>query len=80
MLLRIDEIEDIAQVRQLLRAHEYWRMKRLGVDLVIVNEHARLLRCRTFRSRSRPRYGAANRGRASAKSWRKARSTRFAPT
>lgn len=38
VLLRIDEIEDIAQVRQLLRAHEYWRMKRLGVDLVIVNE------------------------------------------
>ena len=38
--LRIDEIGDIAQVRQLLRAHEYWRMKRLGVDLVIVNEHA----------------------------------------
>jgi cyclic beta-1,2-glucan glucanotransferase len=40
VLLRIDDIEDIAQVRQLLRAHEYWRMKRLGVDLVIVNEHA----------------------------------------
>lgn len=40
VLLRIDEIDDIAQVRQLLRAHEYWRMKRLGVDLVIVNEHA----------------------------------------
>lgn len=40
VLLRIDDIDDIAQVRQLLRAHEYWRMKRLGVDLVIVNEHA----------------------------------------
>jgi cyclic beta-1,2-glucan synthetase len=40
VLLRIDDIEDIAQVRQLLRAHEYWRMKRLEVDLVIVNEHA----------------------------------------
>ncbi len=39
VLLRIDEMEDIAQVRQLLRAHEYWRMKRLGVDLVIMNEH-----------------------------------------
>ncbi|MGH6924641.1 MAG: GH36-type glycosyl hydrolase domain-containing protein [Propylenella sp.] len=38
VLLRIDEVEDIAQVRQLLRAHEYWRMKRLGVDLVILNE------------------------------------------
>jgi cyclic beta-1,2-glucan glucanotransferase len=40
VLLRIDDIADIAQVRQLLRAHEYWRMKRLDVDLVIVNEHA----------------------------------------
>ncbi|MCB1714480.1 MAG: glycosyl transferase [Candidatus Competibacteraceae bacterium] len=40
VLLRIDNIEDIPQVRQLLRAHEYWRMKRLAVDLVIVNEHA----------------------------------------
>ncbi len=40
VLLRIDDIEDIAQVRQLLRAHEYWRMKRLAVDLVIVNERA----------------------------------------
>ncbi|WP_187774743.1 GH36-type glycosyl hydrolase domain-containing protein [Billgrantia pellis] len=40
VLLRIDSIEDMAQVRQLLRAHDYWRMKRLGVDLVIVNERA----------------------------------------
>ena len=27
-------------VRQLLRAHEYWRMKQLAVDLVILNERA----------------------------------------
>lgn len=40
VLLCIDDIEDIVQVRQLLRAHEYWRMKRLAVDLVIINEHA----------------------------------------
>lgn len=40
MLLRIDDIEDLAQVRELLLAHEYLRMKRLAVDLVIVNEHA----------------------------------------
>ncbi|MBI1291461.1 glycosyl transferase [bacterium] len=38
VLLRISEMEDVPQVRQLLRAHEYWRMKQLGVDLVIVNE------------------------------------------
>jgi cyclic beta-1,2-glucan synthetase len=40
VLLRIDDLEDMDQVRQLLRAHEYWRIKRIGVDLVIVNEHA----------------------------------------
>lgn len=40
VLLRIDDVEDMAQVRQLLRAHEYWRMKRLAVDLVIVNQRA----------------------------------------
>ena len=40
VLLRIDDAEDLSQVRQLLRAHEYWRMKRLAVDLVILNEHA----------------------------------------
>jgi cyclic beta-1,2-glucan synthetase len=40
VLVRIDDIEDMPQVRQLLRAHEYWRMKRLAVDLVIVNERA----------------------------------------
>jgi len=40
VLLRIDDVQDIAQVRQLLRAHEYWRMKQLGVDLVIINERA----------------------------------------
>ena len=38
VLCRIDAIEDIDQVRQLLQAHEYWRMKRLGADLIIVNE------------------------------------------
>ncbi len=40
VLVRIDEPDDIGIVRQLLRAHEYWRMKRLAVDLVILNERA----------------------------------------
>jgi len=40
VLLRIDDIEDIALVRQLLRARDYWRMKHLAVDLVIINEHS----------------------------------------
>ncbi len=38
VLLRIDDPDDQDIVRQLLRAHEYWRMKGLAVDLVIVNE------------------------------------------
>ena len=38
VLVRIDNIEDLAIVRQILRAHEYWRMKQLAVDLVILNE------------------------------------------
>jgi len=38
VLVRIDDIEDLEIVRQLLRAHEYWRMKQLAVDLVILNE------------------------------------------
>ncbi len=40
VLVQIDEPEDVGIVRQLLRAHEYWRMKQLPVDLVILNEHA----------------------------------------
>jgi len=39
VVVRIDEIEDLEIVRQLLRAHEYWRLKLLDVDLVILNEH-----------------------------------------
>ena len=30
VLVRIDEAEDFEIVRQLLRAHEYWRMKQLS--------------------------------------------------
>ena len=38
VLVRIDEVEDAAVVRELLRAREYWRLKGLVVDLVILNE------------------------------------------
>ena len=38
VLLRIDDIDHIGIARQLLQAHEYWRMKQLAVDLVILNE------------------------------------------
>ena len=37
-LLRIEDTEDRAIVWQMLRAHEYWRSKRLQVDLVILND------------------------------------------
>ncbi len=65
VLLRIDDIEDIRQVRQLLRAHEYWRMKRLGVDVVIINERASsyvqdlqiAIETAVRSSQSRPRFG-----------------------
>ncbi|WP_242390502.1 GH36-type glycosyl hydrolase domain-containing protein [Pararhodospirillum photometricum] len=40
VVLTITDIADLAQVRQMLRAHEYWRIKGLAVDLVILNEHA----------------------------------------
>ena len=40
VLLRIADIEDLDIVRQLLQAHEYWRMKQFPVDLVILNERA----------------------------------------
>ena len=40
VLVRIDEIEDVEIVRQLLRAHEYWRMKQLSSDLVVINERS----------------------------------------
>ena len=36
---RIDSTEDLQIVRQLLQAHDYWRIKQLPVDLVILNEH-----------------------------------------
>ena len=40
VLVRIDEEDDRDIVREVLRAHEYWRLKGLAVDLVILNEKA----------------------------------------
>ncbi|MBB4198233.1 glycosyl transferase [Rhodoblastus sphagnicola] len=39
VLLRIAEIENLSAAREILQAHQYWRMKMLAVDLVILNEH-----------------------------------------
>lgn len=38
VLLRIDDPEQIEQVRQMIQAHAYWRLKGLAVDLVILNQ------------------------------------------
>ncbi|MCL2899361.1 GH36-type glycosyl hydrolase domain-containing protein [Brenneria tiliae] len=71
VLLRIDDIDDMAQVHQLLRAHEYWRLKLLNVDLVIVNERSSsyiqdlqiAIETAIRSSQSRPRLeGASTRG------------------
>ena len=68
MLVRIDDVDDIDIVRQLLRAQEYWRLKRLAVDLVFLNERAAsyvqdlqsALETQLRMSQSRPRLGADN--------------------
>jgi cyclic beta-1,2-glucan synthetase len=38
VLALIDDPDDIDIIRQLIRAHEYWRIKDLAVDLVVINE------------------------------------------
>ena len=40
VLVRLDETGELDIVRHLLLAHEYWRMKQLAVDLVVLNERA----------------------------------------
>jgi len=40
VVARIDDADDVDMIRQLLRAHEYWRMKQLSADVVIINEKA----------------------------------------
>ena len=47
---------------QLLQAHEYWRMKRLAVDLVILNERAVVLCAGPADRARRPWCAAASRG------------------
>jgi cyclic beta-1,2-glucan synthetase len=38
VLVRIDNMDDLPLVRQMLRAHEYWHLKQLAIDLVFLNE------------------------------------------
>src|SRR6185436_9565049 len=44
VLLRISDTGKIDLVRQLIRAHSYWRMKGLTVELVILNEDVSVYR------------------------------------
>jgi cyclic beta-1,2-glucan synthetase len=39
VIVRISRSEDLNTVRQLLRGHEYLRLKGLAIDLVILNDH-----------------------------------------
>lgn len=39
LLVRISDARDLRIVRQILRAHEYLRLKNVAIDLVILNEH-----------------------------------------
>ena len=39
LVVRVVEENDLALVRQALRAQEYWRLKGLSADLVVLNEH-----------------------------------------
>jgi cyclic beta-1,2-glucan synthetase len=38
MLVSVTNSADLSLVQELLQAHQYWRLKRLAVDLVILNE------------------------------------------
>ncbi len=68
VLIRIDEVEDSGIVRELLRAREYWRLKGLVVDLVILNERGAsyvqdlqvMLEMLVRTHRSRTHFGAEN--------------------
>ncbi|HXR55581.1 MAG TPA: glucoamylase family protein, partial [Casimicrobiaceae bacterium] len=40
ILARIDDVDDRGLLRQLLTAHEYWNLKGLAVDLVLLNDQA----------------------------------------
>jgi cyclic beta-1,2-glucan synthetase len=39
VLVRVRETDDLELVRQVLKAHELWRLKGLKADVVILNEH-----------------------------------------
>lgn len=40
LLVRMDKAEDLELVEQALRAHAYWRNRRIQIDLIILNQQA----------------------------------------
>jgi len=40
VLVGVEELDDQTLVREVVRAHDYWRLKNMSVDLVILNEKA----------------------------------------
>ncbi len=70
VLVRVLGPDDLGLVRQLLRAHEYWRLKQLAVDLVILNDRSAsyvhdlqtALDALVRMNQSVPRLGADSRG------------------
>jgi cyclic beta-1,2-glucan synthetase len=40
VVVRIDHVDDAPVARQLVRAFEYWRLRRFAVDLVLLNEES----------------------------------------
>lgn len=40
LILRVESADQVDAVRQLLRAQDYWRMKGLAVDIVVLNDRA----------------------------------------
>ena len=71
ILVRISGVDQLDVAREALQAVEYWRMKRLAVDLVILNERALVLRAGTSERARDPREGqpvpASDRRRAAAR-------------
>jgi cyclic beta-1,2-glucan synthetase len=67
VLVRIDSMDDLPLVRQMLRAHEYWHLKQLAIDLVFLNERGAsyvqdlqiALETLARASRARPQLGGA---------------------
>ena len=69
VLVRVTETSGLSLVRQLLHAQEYWRVKGLRADVVILNEHPAEYLDEVQKHSDEPRAGAAL-GRVERQAWR----------